>query len=50
VFYYKADGWLGRKIEWIVCKECQKKLVRGETLPCVISFDPEAQTREFERD
>ena len=29
VFYYRADEWLGKRVEWIVCKECQRKLVRG---------------------
>jgi hypothetical protein len=31
VFYYTADSWFGKKIEWIICKECQKKLKRGYT-------------------
>jgi hypothetical protein len=26
VFYKFADRWVGKKIKWIVCKECQKKL------------------------
>ena len=29
VFYYKAHEWLGCNVEWIVCKECQKKLRCG---------------------
>lgn len=37
VFYYKAPLWLGKPVEWIVCKECQKKL------------HEEAQFRLFER-
>lgn len=32
VFYKFADKWVGKKIEWIVCKECQKKLRAGEHL------------------
>jgi hypothetical protein len=32
VFYRLADRFLGnKKIEWIVCKECQRLLIRGET-------------------
>ncbi len=31
VFYRLADRFLGnKKIEWIVCKECQRFLIRGE--------------------
>jgi hypothetical protein len=31
VFYRLADRFLGnKKIEWIVCKECQRLLIRGE--------------------
>ena len=31
VFYRLADRFLGnKKIEWIVCKECQQLLIRGE--------------------
>ena len=30
VFYRLADRFLGnKKIEWIVCKECQRRLVAG---------------------
>lgn len=32
VFYRLAQDWLGRPVEWIVCKECQRKLQRGENL------------------
>ena len=33
VFYIRAYQWLGStKVEWIVCKECQKKLNRGVEL------------------
>src|SRR5579859_4093418 len=32
VFYKRAHDWLGKPIEWIVCKECQKRLRRGEWL------------------
>lgn len=26
IFYKKAADWWGKDINWIVCKECQKKL------------------------
>ena len=29
VFYIYADAYLGRPVEWIVCKECQQKIARG---------------------
>lgn len=32
IFYKFADKWLGKKIEWIVCKACQKRLLKGEVL------------------
>lgn len=32
VFYKDADKWLGRKVNWIVCQQCQRKLRRGEWL------------------
>lgn len=32
VFYYKARDWVGKPVEWIVCKECQKQLRKGEVL------------------
>lgn len=30
VFYYLAAEWIGRPVEWIVCKECQRRLQRGD--------------------
>lgn len=36
VFYkghkQSAEDWLGKLVEWVVCKECQKKLQKGERL------------------
>ncbi len=29
IFYRKSIEWEGKPVEWIVCKECQKKLVQG---------------------
>lgn len=29
MFYKKANEWVGKPIEWIICKECQKKILRG---------------------
>ena len=29
VFYYKAYEWLGKPIDWIICKECQRGLAKG---------------------
>lgn len=26
IFYKKAGLWHGRRVNWIVCNECQKKL------------------------
>lgn len=30
VFYKYADEHLGKRIEWIVCRMCQKRLRKGE--------------------
>jgi hypothetical protein len=30
IFYYRASEWLGKPIEWVVCK-CQAKIKRGES-------------------
>jgi uncharacterized protein YlaI len=30
IFYKHADRWIGKPIEWIVCKECQRKIQRGD--------------------
>jgi hypothetical protein len=27
-----ARDWLGKPVQWIICKECQKLLTKGETL------------------
>lgn len=32
VFYYKAYEWLGKPIDWIICKECQRDLAKGRHL------------------
>jgi hypothetical protein len=32
VFYKQAWKWLGKEVQWIVCKECQKKLLAGKLL------------------
>jgi len=32
VFYKSAAKFVGKPIEWIVCKECQRKLQRGTVL------------------
>ena len=32
VFYYKAYEWLDKPINWIVCKECQRKLAKAVPL------------------
>ena len=32
VFYKDAEEWIGKRIDWIVCKECAKKLRDGERL------------------
>lgn len=32
IFYVFAADWLGKPVEWIVCKQCQKKLRKGSTL------------------
>lgn len=40
VFYYRADEWLGKRVEWIVCRECQRKLQRGMTLRSQIANAP----------
>jgi len=38
VFYKQATQWVGnKKVEWIVCKECQKKLRNGVRLKMYIS-------------
>jgi hypothetical protein len=37
VFHRAALDWLGLKVEWIVCKECQKRLRRGEKQPCFVA-------------
>ena len=29
VFYYRAHEWLGKRVQWIVCRECQRRLQRG---------------------
>lgn len=29
VFYFDAASWIDKKIEWIVCKECQRMISRG---------------------
>ena len=29
VFYKFAWKWQGKPVEWIVCKQCQKKVTRG---------------------
>ena len=32
VFYYKAHEWLGKPVNWIICKECQRELAKGVPL------------------
>ena len=32
VFYCRPQQWLGKPVEWIVCKECQRELQRGHKL------------------
>jgi len=32
VFYKYAAKFVGKPIEWMVCKECQRKLQRGTVL------------------
>jgi len=29
IFYRDSIKWEGKPVEWIVCKECQKKIVQG---------------------
>lgn len=37
VFYKNAEQFLGKKIKWIVCQKCQKKLHRSEYLVCPVA-------------
>ena len=33
VFYCRPKEWLGKSnVEWIVCKECQRQLQKGQKL------------------
>ena len=32
IFYKNADAYIGKQIDWIVCKQCQRKLRSGERL------------------
>lgn len=44
VFYYKAYEWFGRDcIEWIVCKECQKRLTREGAVRPFFQRSPSAK-------
>jgi hypothetical protein len=36
VFYYKAHEWLGKPVNWIICKECQSELAKG--IPLKVCF------------
>ena len=46
VFYKHADRWIGKPIEWMVCKECQRKIQRGDArLKAGIRALPEGLTR-----
>lgn len=36
VFYRLADRWQGKPVDWIICKECQRKIANGQLqLPAV---------------
>ena len=30
IFYRSAEQWERKRVEWIVCKECQKRILGGE--------------------
>lgn len=32
VFYRYANRWRGRRVQWIVCRECRRKLINGARL------------------
>lgn len=36
VFYYRAHEWSGKPVEWIVCKECSRRIAKGEKLISVL--------------
>lgn len=38
VFYYRAEEWVGKRVEWIVCKECSKKIREGERLQVAYDY------------
>jgi hypothetical protein len=39
VFYYRAARWAGRtKIEWIVCKQCRRKINKTGKMPFITSM------------
>jgi hypothetical protein len=44
VFYYKAFAYLGKPIDWIICKQCQCKLAKGE--PLKVAFRAKDSTQK----
>jgi len=50
VYYRLAEQWLGKPVQWIVCKECQAKLRKAKRLSVgyySLKGAPSRSMREF---
>jgi hypothetical protein len=47
VFYRLAKQWENKPVNWIVCKECQKKIKQGKLVSLLFKAAAEAKIVEF---
>jgi hypothetical protein len=47
VFYRLASQWQGKRVEWIVCKECQKKIQNGRLINLLFQAAARGKVRDF---
>ena len=47
VFYKLASKWQGKRVEWIVCKECQKHIKQGRLIHLLFKAAAHGKVREF---
>jgi hypothetical protein len=47
VFYKFAHRWVDRPVEWIVCKQCQKRIRVGYRTPMLFRAAAEAKLNEY---
>ena len=48
IFYRKAKQWEGKRVKWIVCQKCQKRIREGELCHMLFKAAADYKLAEYE--